>query len=274
MCTLKLVLLVAMLGAVDAQPRNYNPSPEEEPELTEHGRELGWQRFYSRTHSHEEEYDMTLPAWGGTGPGMTRGADLKMTESTDTWELQGGHGAWSGGDVRLDRTNHKWGDYVRQNCTDPNGLGIETLASGVQYFVAVNGSGSDHPKDDSPCNIHYEARKSIDGVIFDSTHQKGLGAALVTPGQSQAAWREVLLRMVEGDKWEVYVPPERTIGPFSVWYGYGSCFHFTIQLLEIEGGRDPTNPPPPSAPSAPPPSIPPPGLPPWSPPFFLAGALG
>ena len=165
MCTLKLVLLVAMLGAVDAQPRNYNPSPEEEPELTEHGRELGWQRFYSRTHSHEEEYETTLPAWGGTGPGMTRGADLKMTESTDTWELQGGHGAWSGGDVRLDRTNHKWGDYVRQNCTDPNGLGIETLASGVQYFVAVNGSGSDHPKDDSPCNIHYEARKSIDGVV-------------------------------------------------------------------------------------------------------------
>ena len=158
------VLFVALLGAVDAQPRDYNPTPLEADPDDERGRKLGWQRFYSRTHSHEEEYDTTY-AWRGTGPGMSRGADGRMSISTEIVELPGARGAWSGGDVRLDRTNHKWGDYVRTNCTDPNGEGIETLASGVQYRVTLNGTGTEHPKDDSPCNIHYEARKDIDGEV-------------------------------------------------------------------------------------------------------------
>ena len=105
--------------------------------------------------------------------------------------------------------------------------------------------------------------------VFDSTYANGLGPALVSPGQAQAAWREMLLRMVEGDKWEVYVPPDRTIGPFSVWYGYGACFHFTLELIEIQGaGRDDAYSPPPPSPSPPHPSPPPPNPPPNAPPFF------
>lgn len=177
---LALVLFVALLGAVRAQPRHYNSDPPEASgapggaagvvagpsEASEHRRELGWQRFYSRTHSDEEEYDTTY-AWRGTGPGMSRGPNAKMTETFETVELPGGRGAWSGGDVRLDRTNHKWGDYVLANCTDPNGAGVETLASGVQYIVAGNGTGAgtEHPKDDSPCKVHYEARKGINGTV-------------------------------------------------------------------------------------------------------------
>ena len=95
-----------------------------------------------------------------------------------------------------------------------------------------------------------------------------MGAALLTPGQSIAAWREALLMMVTGDKWEIYVPSEMVIGPFSVWYGYGECYVFTLELIEISGGRNPTfGPPPPSSPpSSPPPA--PPRPPPSSPPFF------
>ena len=52
---------VALFREASAQPQNYNPESES---ITQHGRDLGWQRFYSRTHSHEEEYDTTR-RWPG-----------------------------------------------------------------------------------------------------------------------------------------------------------------------------------------------------------------
>lgn len=276
------VLLAILCSVATAQPHGYTSMGELiSDDSSMHGdrRELGWQRFYSRTHSHEEEYDTTR-AWPGGGPGMYRAESQPGTPgimnalveadgvTPVTYEMPGLRGAWSGGDVRLDRTDDKWPEQVRQNCTDPTATGIETLPSGLQYKVLTQGSGTEYPRDDTPCDIHYTARKGVSGAVFESTYDRGLGAALVTPGQSIAAWKEALQMMVEGDRWEVYAPSEMVLGPFNVWYGYGECFVFTIELLELTGGRQDAFSPPPPSPEPPPPEPMPPGPPPSSPPFF------
>ena len=173
---------VALFREASAQPQNYNPESES---ITQHGRDLGWQRFYSRTHSHEEEYDTTR-RWPGAGTSMYRDENLKIFLNpelttdpdliiTDTnlqeilrAEPVGNQGAWPGGDVRLDKTNDKWPEvfpHMVTNCTDPNGAGVETLPSGLQYKILIKGSGTEYPRDDSACDVHYEAKKGLTGPV-------------------------------------------------------------------------------------------------------------
>lgn len=173
------VLLAILFSVATAQPHGYTSMGELiSDDSSMHGdrRELGWQRFYSRTHSHEEEYDTTR-AWPGGGPGMYRAESQPGTPgimnalveadgvTPVTYEMPGLRGAWSGGDVRLDRTDDKWPEQVRQNCTDPTATGIETLPSGLQYKVLTQGSGTEYPRDDTPCDIHYTARKGVSGAV-------------------------------------------------------------------------------------------------------------
>ena len=56
-------------------------------------------------------------------------------------------------------------------------------------------------------------------------------------------WTEAMQLMVEGDKWELYIPSDLAYGdrgrPPKI--GGGDCLIFTIEILNIKGARTPAS---------------------------------
>jgi FKBP-type peptidyl-prolyl cis-trans isomerase FklB len=119
--------------------------------------------------------------------------------------------------------------------------GVVTLPSGLQYKVLEKGTGSDHPAVSSPCECHYEGRTAAQypsGPKFDSSYDRG-SPTTFAPNQVIKGWTEAMQLMVEGDKWELYIPSDLAYGdrgrPPKI--GGGDCLVFTIELLKIKGAR-------------------------------------
>merc|ERR1712153_92908 len=88
--------------------------------------------------------------------------------------------------------------------------GVISLASGMQYKVLRAGEGANHPTVDSPCECHYKGTL-IDGSTFDSSYDRG-SPTTFAPNQVIKGWTEAMQLMVEGDKWEMYIPSELGYG--------------------------------------------------------------
>jgi len=89
--------------------------------------------------------------------------------------------------------------------------GVVVLPSGLQYKVLNEGPGMAHPTVGSPCECHY-AGKLLDGTEFDSSYKRGKPTTFA-PNQVIKGWTEAMQLMVEGDKWEMYIPMELAYGP-------------------------------------------------------------
>jgi len=115
--------------------------------------------------------------------------------------------------------------------------GVITLASGMQYKVLRAGDGANHPTVDSPCECHYEG-KLIDGTEFDSSYARG-SPTTFAPNQVIKGWTEAMQLMVEGDKWEMYIPSELGYGergsPPKI--GGGDVLVFKMEIITIKGGK-------------------------------------
>ena len=64
------------------------------------------------------------------------------------------------------------------------------------------------------CFCHYEGRTAAnypDGDKFDSSYDRGQPSKFA-PNQVIKGWTEAMQLMVEGDKWELYIPPRCTLG--------------------------------------------------------------
>uniref|UniRef100_A0A7S0JHV0 peptidylprolyl isomerase n=1 Tax=Calcidiscus leptoporus TaxID=127549 RepID=A0A7S0JHV0_9EUKA len=135
--------------------------------------------------------------------------------------------------------------------------GVIALPSGLQYKVLRAGSGADHPAKSSPCECHYEGRtaqefdKDPTGKnTFDSSYERG-SPTTFAPNQVIGGWTEAMQLMVEGDKWELYIPSELAYGDSGQGGDIkpGDVLVFTLHLLEIDGESTPAEPrgPPPYA---------------------------
>ncbi|KAJ8603856.1 hypothetical protein CTAYLR_000313 [Chrysophaeum taylorii] len=117
--------------------------------------------------------------------------------------------------------------------------GVVVQESGLQYKVLRTGSGDRHPTVSSPCECHYEGTL-IDGTKFDSSYDRG-SPATFAPNQVIKGWTEALQMMVEGDKWELYIPSELGYGdrgsPPKI--PGGSVLKFTIEIIKIKGDTKP-----------------------------------
>ena len=135
-------------------------------------------------------------------------------------------------------TNAKGKAYLEANAKKP---GVITLPSGLQYKVLRAGDGEFHPTADSTCSCHY-AGTLIDGTEFDSSYGRGSPTDFA-PNQVIKGWTEAMQLMVEGDKWEMYIPSELGYGergsPPKI--GGGDALVFTMEILEIKGGKVPAN---------------------------------
>ncbi|GKY98042.1 hypothetical protein MPSEU_000762300 [Mayamaea pseudoterrestris] len=104
-------------------------------------------------------------------------------------------------------TNKEGLDFLAENAKKP---GVVTLASGLQYKVLNKGSGLYHPAVGTPCSCHYSGQL-MDGTVFDSSYERGEPTTFA-PNQVIKGWTEAMQLMVEGDKWEMYIPSELAYG--------------------------------------------------------------
>ena len=91
-----------------------------------------------------------------------------------------------------------------------NKEGVVSLPSGLQYKVLREGKGKFHPKRNSPCLCHYKG-KLVNNKVFDSSYTQGRPVAFA-PNQVISGWTEAMQLMVEGDKWEMYIPSKLGYG--------------------------------------------------------------
>merc|ERR1719412_907961 len=107
---------------------------------------------------------------------------------------------------------------------------VISLPSGLQYKVLRAGDGDSHPTVDSECSCHYEGRTAQEwpsGKKFDSSYDRGEPTSFA-PNQVIGGWTEAMQLMVEGDKWEMYIPSE---------LGYGD----SGSPPKIKGGKKPAS---------------------------------
>ena len=114
---------------------------------------------------------------------------------------------------------------------------VVTLPSGLRYKVLEHGKGGFHPQVGTPCLCHY-AGTLIDGTEFDSSYSRGEPTTFA-PNQVIKGWTEAMQMMVEGDKWELYIPSDLAYGdrgsPPKI--PGNSALVFTIEMIEIQGEK-------------------------------------
>jgi hypothetical protein len=80
----------------------------------------------------------------------------------------------------------------------------------------------------------------IDGSVFDSSYQRGQPTTFA-PNQVIKGWTEAMQLMVEGDKWEMYIPSELGYGesgsPPKIQGG--DVLVFQMEIIKIKGATKP-----------------------------------
>merc|ERR1712003_224785 len=131
--------------------------------------------------------------------------------------------------------------------------GVITLPSGLQYKVLREGTGEDHPTVDSPCECHYAGttpsltpdaidKEESDWSEFDSSYKRGSPTPFA-PNQVIKGWTEAMQLMVEGDKWEMYIPSELGYGDggSGAKIKGGDVLIFRMEILKIKGDKKPAD---------------------------------
>jgi len=120
-----------------------------------------------------------------------------------------------------------------------NKEGVITLPSGLQYKVLKVGDGDSHPTVDSQCDCHYAGRL-LNGTEFDSSYKRGEPTAFA-PNQVIKGWTEAMQLMVEGDKWEMYLPSDIAYGkrgsPPKI--PGDAVLIFEMEIIKIKGKKVP-----------------------------------
>merc|ERR1719382_9585 len=89
--------------------------------------------------------------------------------------------------------------------------------------------------DATPCECHYAGRL-LDGSEFDSSYKRGTPTTFA-PNQVIKGWTEAMQLMVQGDKWEMYIPYNLAYGedgsPPSI--PPAACLTFIMEIVKIKG---------------------------------------
>merc|ERR1719298_238032 len=137
--------------------------------------------------------------------------------------------------------------------------GVVTLPSGLMYKVLREGTGEHHPTVDSPCECYYAgttpsltptAPDTADDTEalnkewndFDSGYKRGSTTSFA-PNQVIKGWTEAMQLMVEGDKWEMYIPSELGYGDGGQGGKIkgGDVLIFRMEIVNIKGGKKPAD---------------------------------
>ncbi|HEY4271275.1 MAG TPA: FKBP-type peptidyl-prolyl cis-trans isomerase [Candidatus Udaeobacter sp.] len=139
--------------------------------------------------------------------------------------------------------------FLEENKKKP---GVKTTASGLEYKVEKEGTGS-QPKPTDMVTVNYRGTL-IDGTEFDSSYKRGQPATFPVNGVIKG-WTEALQLMKKGAKYQLFIPSslaygERAMGPD---IGPNSTLIFEVELMDV---KPPPTPAPPGSAKAPPPPSP------------------
>jgi FKBP-type peptidyl-prolyl cis-trans isomerase len=131
--------------------------------------------------------------------------------------------------------------------TNKSNPGVVTLPDGLQYKVITAGSGAT-PTADSTVTVNYRGT-FLNGTEFENS------AKLGHPQQAQVAripisgWREALMQMKAGSKWQLFIPSTLAYGE----QGRPGIPPNATLVYEVEllGSQNPPSQPPPASPAAP-----------------------
>jgi len=124
--------------------------------------------------------------------------------------------------------------------------GVKTTASGLQYKVLKEGTGTS-PKPTDTVVTNYKGTL-LDGTEFDSSYKRNEPATFpvnrVIPG-----WTEALQLMKPGSKYQLFIPSKLAYGERGAGRDIGpnSALIFEVELLSIKAPEATPTPPPPGA---------------------------
>jgi len=129
----------------------------------------------------------------------------------------------------LQETAQKGAAYLEANSQVE---GVMSTASGLQYQVLTEGTGTVNPAATDRVKVHYHGTL-VDGLVFDSSVDRGepieFGLNQVIKG-----WTEGEQLMVVGEKTRFVIPSELAYGNRSAGaIGPGSVLIFEVELLGI-----------------------------------------
>ncbi len=95
--------------------------------------------------------------------------------------------------------------------------GVVSLPSGLQYRILEAGDGR-RPTETDTVAVNYRGTR-IDGTEFENSHQKGAQPASFKITGVIPGWKEALLLMPVGSRWQLFIPPELAYGAKGLEYG-------------------------------------------------------
>src|SRR5213596_1240364 len=130
--------------------------------------------------------------------------------------------------------NTKEGEkFLAENKAKP---GVKTTASGLQYKVEKEGSGTP-PKETDTVEVNYRGTL-IDGTEFDSSYKRGEPATFPV-NRVIKGWTEGLQLMKPGAKYKLFVPSNLAYGAGGAGSDIGpnSTLIFEVELLSVKPGE-------------------------------------
>jgi len=111
--------------------------------------------------------------------------------------------------------------------------GVTVLPNGLMYRVLKAGSGA-KPQESSTVTVNYVGRL-VDGTQFDGTAPGTSAKFKLNAGVIQG-WREALVQMPVGSKWEVVIPPSAAYGDRGAGRDIppAATLVFEIELVSID----------------------------------------
>lgn len=138
---------------------------------------------------------------------------------------------------KTSNNKHAAAENIKQGqaflANNANAEGVQTTASGLQYLVLQEGTGSIHPGPTDRVKVHYHGTL-LDGSVFDSSVDRG---EPISFGLNQVikGWTEGLQLMVVGEKTRLFIPDNLAYGDRGAGgkIGPGSTLIFDVELLGI-----------------------------------------
>jgi len=130
--------------------------------------------------------------------------------------------------------NTKEGEkFLAENKAKP---GVKTTASGLQYKVEKEGSGTP-PKETDTVEVNYRGTL-IDGTEFDSSYKRGEPATFPV-NRVIKGWTEALQLMKPGAKYQLFIPSNLGYGPGGTGgdIGPNATLIFEVELLSVKPGE-------------------------------------
>ncbi|WP_297474945.1 FKBP-type peptidyl-prolyl cis-trans isomerase [uncultured Photobacterium sp.] len=110
--------------------------------------------------------------------------------------------------------------------------GVQTTASGLQYLVLHQGTGTEHPTATDTVTVHYHGTL-INGTVFDSSVDRGEKISFPL-NRVIKGWTEGLQHMVVGEKVRFFIPANLAYGNNGAGsIPPGSVLIFDVELFKI-----------------------------------------